>query len=586
MKKLLILFLLAFPILIFAIINLSASIIGWVIPLPVETIEVSLDQVNWSKSIDLDVEVLNETTSEMEIYYRILPANARNKEITVYSSDEFLSDIKDDNIISPDQLAKEDKEFKDGIGKAKVSLYEYGFSEITLITADGKYEATIDVSVVNPDDDPNEVKSIIFEYKEALHQDYRFGNLNSVRLDFKYFPKGADQSLIADQITADFGGDYEMGFFEDPERKGEGYFNLTFQDFVGQQKFETTTQEGRKAKYTFNVDKGYNIKGHSVEEISQFVKSGKKVFQLEEINLKSTLKITNGTQYDGNNFKITHKDMESGTQVTVLDNNTSLNRVHIVGPLVNEGGQIIPRELITNLRMTNSLESRFQSITNSTIENGRYNIFMTGQTLPSFDENGQRIYVPSEFKIENVKFIGALMGAIRVDNHEDGAMAINSTRVEVKNLSFEWVGIAVWLDNSRGEKEMTKGYSVLVIKPHDRADLINSLDTSKNWRNLDEASGFLKEQNALGLLDELKKYDNMTFKKGRNYFVSPVIMLYGGAVNNSYVIFDSKTESDLVREERRPSTIEAMHEKIGGRAPFVVYALNKKYHPDYSSGGN
>src|SRR5690554_2346107 len=197
MKKLLVLFLLAFPILIFAIINISASIIGWYIPIPVEKVEVSLDGFNWSTTIDVKEAELNDQTSEKEVFVRVLPSNARNHKIKTYSSDVFTSEIKDEEIVMG----------SDGVGSLKGKLYEYGYTEIIIITEDGKYEAKIDVSVVNPADDPNKIKTVIFEYKEALHQSLHFGYSNSVRLDFKYFPKDADPSGIFSQITPEFDKD-------------------------------------------------------------------------------------------------------------------------------------------------------------------------------------------------------------------------------------------------------------------------------------------------------------------------------------------------------------------------------------------
>ena len=178
MKKLLILFLLAFPILIFAIINISASIIGWYIPLPVEKVEVSLDGKNWQKSIDLNILELKENEEEHDIFIRVLPANARNHKVISYSSDEMVSEIKDDGY----------NDIKDGVIQAKVTVYDYGYNEITIITDDGKYEATVDVSIVNPNDDPNLVKSLVLEYKERLHSNYQFGYSNLLNTNFKYFP--------------------------------------------------------------------------------------------------------------------------------------------------------------------------------------------------------------------------------------------------------------------------------------------------------------------------------------------------------------------------------------------------------------
>ena len=56
-------------------------------------------------------------------------------------------------------------------------------------------------------------------------------------------------------------------------------------------------------------------------------------------------------------------------------------------------------------------------------------------------------------------------------------------------------------------------------------------------------------------------------------------MKRGGAVNHSRIVFeDPQAELDFKVEERRPSTIEAMHPAIGGRAPFVVYLLDPKYY--------
>lgn len=576
MKKLLVLFLLAFPILIFAIINISASIIGWYIPLPVEKVEVSLDGFNWSTTIDVKETELNDQTSEKEVFVRVLPSNARNHKIKTYSSDVFTSEIKDEEIVMG----------SDGVGSLKVKLYEYGYTEIIIITEDGKYEAKIDVSVVNPADDPNKIKTVIFEYKEALHQSLHFGYSNSVRLDFKYFPKDADPSGIFSQITPEFDKDNPGAVLKGEvvekhikDIPGEGYFILNFAHEERLQVFTTTTQEGRQAKYTFNVSSGYNIKDKSFEEILEFTRSGGNVYQLEEIDIPQPLLITNGTKYEGNNYKITHKNIIKGSAVRVTGDETSLNQIHIVGPLMDVEGQIVPSENVINLQMSASLTARTQRITNSIIENGRYNIMVEGKALNTVID-GRSVFVPSEFIVDNVKFVGALMAGLDIDNQREGALKINSTKVIVRNLSFEWVGIGVLLQNSKAA-DGNKGYSVLEVLGSTSASTINSLDTSKNWRNLDEASGMLEEQNVLSLLDELKTYSEVIYKEGKNYYVSPVIMIRGGAVNYSEINLDEKTTGDLIMQTRTPSTMEAMHPAIGGRYPFTVYLLD----PTYFSGG-
>lgn len=558
MKKLLMLFLLAFPILIFAIINLSASIIGWYIPLPVEKIEVSVDNITWSDTVDLKVHQLNDNTHEQTVYVRVLPYNARNHDVTTFSSDEDIAVINDGGITLNNE----------GVGVAIVNLLDYGYNEITIITDDGKYEAKIDVSVVNPSDDPNLVKSIILEYKDRLHSNYSFGYSNNFSIDFKYFPKEAAINQVLDQISFDFEGNIEN---TEVFGNGQGRIVIRLPQQKGRHKFEVSTSEARKTAYSFETDSGLNIKDKDFGEIQNIVKSGEQVYQLEEIDLPNTLVINNGTSYEGNNFKITHKNIISGTAVIVRGDNTSLNQIHLVGPLLDNDGQMIPSREVNNLLMEGSIDDRNQSLTNSVIENGRYNLLIQGK---SYDLDNVRY--PTKFTIENVSFVGSLFAGISIDNKAEGAMLINSTEVNVRNLSFEWVGIGIILQNSRHASGQ-KGYSVLNVLPHDNTDLINSLDGSNNWRNLDEASGLLAEQNVLGLLDELKSYDDVTVKDGKYYYVSPVIMIRGGAVNHSQVNLDNKTNLDLKEEIRVPSTIESISEFIGGRYKFTVYLLDPKY---------
>lgn len=559
MKKLLILFLLAFPILIFAIINISASIIGWYIPLPVEKIEVSLDNINWSETIDLKVSELNEETNEVAVYFRVLPSNARNHQVSTYSSDEFTSEIKDENISIG----------QDGLGIAKVSLREYGYSEITLTTIDGNYEAIIDVSVVNPQDDPNLVKSIVFEYKERLHSNLQFGYLNNIIMDFKYFPKEANKDQVLSQISTQFEGEVVKS---EIIGDGLGSFELKFANFEKVQTFTATTSENRSSHFKFNVNEGYNLKRHSLSDLNTFTKSGNSVYQLEEIDLKATLNISNGTKYYGNNYKITHKEILTGVAVNVTGNLTSLDSVHIMGPLLNEDGQIIPSSSVVNLKMSGSITAREQKLTNSVIENGRYNLVVDGKSV---SDNGN--YLPTVFEISNTKFIGALMAGLNIDNQKEGALMINSTHVKVSNLTFEWAGVGILMQNSQAS-DGQKGYSILTVFEKTQNDLVNSIDTSNNWRNLDEASGLLKEQNVLGLLDELKTYENAIKKVGKYYYVSATIMIRGGATNYSRVELDPKTYQDLIIEKRTPSTMEAMHPAVGGRFPFTVYLLNPIYY--------
>lgn len=558
MKKLLMLFLLAFPILIFAIINLSASIIGWYIPLPVEKIEVSVDNITWSDTVDLKVHQLNDNTHEQTVYVRVLPFNARNHGVTTFSSDEDIAVINDGGITLNNE----------GVGIAIVNLLDYGYNEITIITDDGKYEAKIDVSVVNPSDDPNLVKSIILEYKDRLHSNYSFGYSNNFSIDFKYFPKEAAINQVLDQLSFDFVGNIENA---EVFGNGQGRIVIRLPQQKGRHKFEVSTSEAREASYSFLTDSGLNIKDKDFSEIQNIVISGERVYQLEEIDLPNTLVINNGTYYEGNNFKITHKNIVSGSAVIVRGNNTSLNQIHLVGPLLDNDGQMIPSREVNNLLMEGSIDDRNLSLTNSVIENGRYNLLIQGK---SYELDNVRY--PTKFTIENVSFVGSLFSGISIDNKAEGAMLINSTEVNVRNLSFEWAGIGIILQNSRHASGQ-RGYSVLNVLPHDNTDLINSLDGSNNWRNLDEASGLLAEQNVLGLLDELKSYDDVTVKDGKYYYVSPVIMIRGGAVNHSQVNLDNKTNLDLKEEIRVPSTIESISEFIGGRYKFTVYLLDPKY---------
>ena len=558
MKKLLMLFLLAFPILIFAIINLSASIIGWYIPLPVERIEVSVDNIVWSDTVDLKVHQLNDDTEQQAVYIRVLPFNARNHEVTTFSSDEDISIINDGGITLNSE----------GVGVAIVTILDYGYNEITIITDDGKYEAKIDVSVVNPSDDPNLVKSIILEYKDRIHSNYSFGYSNNFSIDFKYFPKEAAINQVLDQISFEFDGN-----IEDAEvfGNGQGRIVIRLPQQKGRYKFEVSTSEARTTAYHFQTDIGLNIKDKNFDEIKNIVKSGEPVYQLEEIDLPDTLVITNGTFYEGNNFKITHKNIVKGTAVIVRGNNTSLNQIHLVGPLLDNDGQMIPSREVNNLLMEGSLNDRNQFLTNSVIENGRYNLVIQGQAYQL-----NNVWHPTKFNLENVSFVGSLFASVSIDNKTEGAMLINSTEVNVKNLSFQWVGVGIILQNSRHASGQ-KGYSVLNVLPHDNNKLINSLDSSNNWRNLDEASGLLAEQNVLGLLDELKSYDDVTVKEGKYFYVSPVIMIRGGAVNYSQVNLDNQTNLDLKIEFRVPSTIESLSEFIGGRYKFTVYLLDPKY---------
>ena len=577
MKKLLVLFLLAFPILIFAIVNISASIIGWYISPPVEKIEVSLDNLEWSNKIHVKESELAGETKDVDIYFRVLPNNARNHKVKVYVEDVYTSNI----------TILENKEDSQGVRLAKISLLEYGYNEIHIITEDGNYQSVVLVSVENPNDDPNEVKSIFLEYKTALHQHYEFGNSNELKMNFTYFPQGANQAQVLNQIATTFNGVVVDKQITGP---GEGYFALNFNNTEREQTFIATTPEGRSSKFTFNVNEGLNIKGHSFEQIAAFTTSGNDVYQLEEFNIPAgkQLVISKGIKYDGNNFKITRKEFTEAeleidpqsksrkrivTAVRVVDHNTRITRVHVVGPLEDVDGQNIPYENFINMTMSGSKVVRYQEITKSVIENGRYNLSLSGASV----KEGSN-FIPAEFKVEDVKFIGALMAGINVDNSIEGALEIFSTRVTVKNLQFEWAGVGMLLQNSRSA-ELAKGFSEIVIKKSDNPDLINSLDTTNNWRNLDEASGILSEQNMPGLLDELKKYDEVIHKEGRYYFVSPIIMKRGGAVNHSRIVFeDPQAELDFKVEERRPSTIEAMHPAIGGRAPFVVYLLDPKYY--------
>lgn len=581
MKKILILFLLSFPIIIFTIVTFTSSVISYYVPLAVESIEIIKGEDISDNSID----------NTHELSFQILPKNARNMSFEIRDEDDRLlvdyneGDViryynNEENIVL---ISSQDIFLKDGLVTLSVKTNNIGFTKLSIITKDGNHRVFSDIMVLDNNLDPGEIQGVVLDYNKT-NEHFKFGNKNNIEVGFTYFPKSAIN--VSDQVLAE----------EINERLKNNALKLEFnllrgkivEDIKvvanGRAKIviapNSNTYEGimsleiettRTSKFNFKIQNGYNISNES--ELFTYKDLGTNLFVLNHIELNNMITFNNGTNLYGNNFQINHSKLKEYQEkdqngqslhvgkkaITMRGNNSGLYDIHIVGAL-DENNK--PYENIVNVQMDSTNASDLEmNVKNVIIENGRYNLSVRGKISSLKDP-------ATTFNISNVKLVGAYLASFEIDNHSYELTESKATIVNLSKMEISYTAIGILLQNNRNNNPASE----LNLIEKDNTQAIKST----SWRNLDDASGALSTDNFGYILQELKSelYKDVYYKDGKDYYVNPVIMLRGGARNRSVVNFDKDYSIDkLIRKERKPKGLLEVG-IVGGTHPFVLYLLD------------
>lgn len=584
MKKILVLFLLSFPIIIFTIVTLTSSVIAYYVPLAVTGIEI----VEGKDIADNNVDVNH------ELKFQFYPANARDLSFEIRDENNNLlvdfnqgKDIKYNNL--PEQIVELSNEtgfIDDGLITLNVKTKNIGFTKLTIITKDGNYRGHSDIIVLDKDLDPKEIQGVVLDYNET-NKDYLFGNKNEIVVGFTYFPKTAinfsnkEEETIINEALKNSAKLLEFkankGKLSNLEITSYGRGEITIEpnssNFTGTMSIELTLK--RLVKYNFNINDGYNICNE--QDLSDYKEIGSNLYLLKHININNLITFRNGTNIYGNYFKIDHSTLVEYTEkneegkllhvgkkaITLIGEGSGLHQVHIIGAL-DENRQ--PYENITNVQMdAQGAYDKNMFLNDVTIENGRYNLSVRGKIISLEDSK-------TTFNIDNVKLVGAFLASLEIDSHKFEATYSWATEVNLSRLNISYTAIGVLVQNSRGG---SPGNILNLIEKQG----IKAI-TSNSWRNLDDATGALSTSNFGYIMKELKskEYSDVYYKIGKDYYVNPVIMLRGGARNRSEINFiNDKTMEDLIIKERYPKGLFEVG-VVGGTHPFTIYLLDPKYY--------
>lgn len=588
MKKILILFLLSFPIIIFTIVTLTSSVIAYYVPLAVEGIEI----ISGEDIAD------NETNQTHELKFQILPANARDMSFAII--DELGNTIVDYNqgeevlynnlpthII---EISHEGLLVENGLVDLSVKTNNIGYTRLTIVTKDGNHRTNSDIMVLDKNADPKEIQGVVLDYNKT-NEDYIFGNQNSIEIGFTYFPKQAinpindeikneiNNALSNNALDLDFKSlNGRLSTIEITEL-GRGKISIrpSLNNFIGEMTIDILLDE--LISYTFNVNDGYNI--YKQEDLFHNSSNGDNLYLLNHIELTNIITFRNGVNLYGNNFQIDHSGLSEYTEkntdgkllhigrpaISFIGNNSGLHNIHIVGAL-DENMQ--PYENIVNVRMDAQNNSdKYMQVHDVIIENGRYNLSVKGKMESILETN------PSIFDLDDIQLIGAYFASLEIDSNPHGATNGYATEVNLSRLHISYTAIGVLIQNNRGSSPG----NILNLVEENNVKAI----TSTSWRNLDDATGALSANNFGYIMNELKtdSYSDVYFKEGKNFYVNPVIMLRGGGINISKVnyIEDDQTMNDLIEKVRVPKGMIEMG-VVGGSYPFVIYLLDPKLYKE------
>ncbi|HHW79719.1 MAG TPA: hypothetical protein GX742_02825 [Acholeplasmataceae bacterium] len=585
MKKILILFLLSFPIIIFTIVTLTSSVIAYYVPLAVEGIEM----IEGSDIADNQVNVGH------NLEFQILPANARNMSFEIRDeNDTLIVDYNQGETIVynnlPDHIIEISGEtlfIQNGRVNLNVKTNNIGFTRLTIITKDGNYRINSDIMVLDSNADPTEIQGVVLDYNKT-NEDYLFGNQNEIVVGFTYFPKRAinasseDETLINEALRENA---ENLEFSSTRGRlsnlnitdygRGEITIASNSQTFEGIMTIEILIN--KLVKYEFNVKNGYNI--YNEDDLFANNSTGANLFLLNHIKLNETIVFRNGTNLYGNYFQIDHSKLSEYNErdengkvlnvgkkaITFIGHNSGLHQVHIIGAL-DENQQ--PYENIVNVGMdAQGTNDKYMVVNDVIIENGRYNLSVRGKINSLEDEM-------TLFDLDKINLIGAYFASLEIDNHQHTATYSWATEVNISRLNIGYTAIGVLVQNNRNSNP---GSKINLIEKEG----IQAI-TSTSWRNLDDATGALSANNFGYIMNELKseQYSDVYYKEGKNYYVNPVIMLRGGGRNRSEINFENdSTIDDLIMKERVPKGMIEVG-IVGGTHPFVIYLLNPKYYKE------
>lgn len=587
MKKILILFLLIFPLLIFAIVNIAATVISYYLTLPVERVE----------TVEGSYIHTTELNSTSKFSFRIVPTEARNLSFTIYNDeDDILVEydgenppqinfIGDDSIISL-SIPETEGYYNNGVFSFAVTTKNFGLTQLTIVTEDGKYEAKSDIFVQSPSSDPSEIQGIVLDYQDR-HQDFEFGINNDILVYYTYFPKMAvniGDAELENQINEtlrDNAGNIDFAITNNLEvlsneiiENGRGVLNVKLNS-VGESNLNSLNLI-KNGSFKFNGNSGYNI--YSEDQL-RLHGSDNNTYLMKEVFLSEWLVLSN-VNLNGNGYKINHTNLSyytettsdgniryTGRHVVEILSGGRLTNVHLIGPL---SSAMVPHENISNLLLradSNSNNDNAFNLENVTLENGRYNISVIGKsTAPTTP------YIPTTFNFNNLTLIGSAFAALEVNNSSEGGIFINSTRLNLSNIKISYTAVGILLQNSSNQR----GYAELNFISNNG----NPSVVSDSWRNLDDASGALSTNNFGHILQELKSYSDVIHQDGDDYYVNPLIMIRGGTPNHSIINFtnDDQLLNMLIDKVRNPNLIESAHPAIGGTAPFTVYLVDPIYY--------
>lgn len=593
MKKILILFLLSFPIIIFTIVTLTSSVIAYYVPLAVEGIEL----IEGADISDSDI------GKNHQLEFQISPVNARNMSFEIKDEEDNL--IAEYNQLSGEiyyynnpshiiELSHSGLFIKDGLVKLNVKTNNIGFTQLTIITKDGNYRVKSDIYVLDNSYPADEVQGIVLDYNKT-NESLLFGNKNEIKVGFTYFPKQAinvNDELIKEQINEQLKVNASNLIFT--SEKGN-VSNLIITDYgrgeltirpnsQNNEDYMTleNTLNGKKTKYTFNLNNGYNIT--VTEQLFNYSDIGANLYLLKHLNLNKPIVFKNGTNLYGNYFKIDHSSMPEYNEkdangkllnvglkaIRFIGDGSGLHQVHIIGAL-DENLQ--PYENIINVQMdANSSNDKLMFVNDVIIENGRYNLSVRGKIANIEESKNDEQTV---FNLDNIKLVGAFLASLEIDNHSLEETYSWATIANISRLHISYTAIGVLVQNNRNSNP---GSIVNLIEK----DNIQAI-TSTSWRNLDDATGALSANNFGYIMAELKgeSYSDVYYKNGKDFYVNPVIMLRGGGRNRSIINFDNdRTIDSLIVKERKPKGLIEVG-VVGGTHPFKIYLLDKKLHPNY-----
>lgn len=532
MKKIFYLILLVFPIIILGIVNMSSAVIARTIPIPVERVEIALEQK----------EITGTVGGSVRLNVTVYPSGAKNKLLHFSSSDTDVATVDQDGTVHFEQ---------------------YGYAVITVRSDDGNYTDECDVMLADPGDNPADVKAVVASYREDLHSSYRFGAGNAVAVTYKVFPKTAVNPV---SFACDGGTVSDIG---------SGAFTVAFGG-TGEHVLRAATRNSDGSEtsfelYTFRVYEGMNaVADTPFSEFSGWLSAGTNVYLLSDYKIASPVVCSGCTLY-GNGWKLDHsglphytdESLDGNVKAVTLGENAVLDSVRVVGA-VDENRLVYNRVHNVGLLGNNA------AVRNCTIENGKYNISTYGD--PIGGTSGQNLAV------DNTRMIGAAVACIQVNCGRAYGYKQVGVTLSVRDLYFDISIVGILVENNALDDENVRGRSVVNVLPSAKGGEYTLV--SNNWRNLDEGYSAAESMGLEYIIDEVRGMEEIVYKDEYNdYFVNCVILKMGGASNYSEVIFDGGAENlneCFAYVERKPNALEGM--QLGGRWPFEVWCLKSSYY--------